>query len=106
MRIYQLRTYTLSTADALERYRDIHYPRHLMNFPKYGIGLHGLWTDSSDAPRLYALLSFPADADPADITERYLAGPELRSDMEGFDTTAIIEVTATHLTPAPGSPLL
>jgi hypothetical protein len=106
MRIYQLRTYTLSTADALQRYRDIHYPRHLMNFPEFGIGLHGLWTDSSDVPRLYALLSFPADADPAEITETYLASPELRCDMEGFDTTAIIEVTATQLTPAPGSPLL
>lgn len=106
MRTYQLRVYTLSTADALERYRSIHYPRHLANFPKFGIGLHGLWTDSADVPRLYALLSFPADADPADITEQYLASPELRSDMEGFDPTAIIEVTATQLTPSPGSPLL
>ncbi|WP_051133528.1 NIPSNAP family protein [Nocardia paucivorans] len=106
MRIYQLRIYTLSTADALERYRTIHYPRHLVSFPEYGIGLHGLWTDGSEVPRLYALLSFPADTDPADITERYLAGPELRSDMEGFDTTTIIEVTTTQLTPAPGSPLL
>ncbi|WP_228003160.1 NIPSNAP family protein [Nocardia australiensis] len=106
MRIYQLRVYTLSTADTLEKYRDIHYPRHLTSFPKFGIGLHGLWTDSADVPRLYALLSFPADADPAVITEQYLASPELRADMEGFDTAAIIEVTATQLTPAPGSPLL
>lgn len=106
MRIYQLRIYTLSTTDALERYLGIHYLRHLMSFPKFGIGLHGLWTDSSEVPKLYALVSFPADADPADITAEYLASPELRSDMEGFDTTAISEVTATQLTPAPGSPLL
>ncbi|WP_228783380.1 hypothetical protein [Nocardia cyriacigeorgica] len=52
------------------------------------------------------MLSYPAHADPADVAARYLAGPELRSDMEGFDTADILEVTATQLTPAPGSPLL
>ncbi|MGV9586826.1 NIPSNAP domain-containing protein [Nocardia farcinica] len=106
MRIYQLRVHTLSTAEALERYRSIHYPRHLTSFPIFGIGVHGLWTDSSAVPRLYALLSFPADSDPAAVTDRYLASPELHADMEGFDTTAILEVTATRLTPAPGSPLV
>ena len=106
MRNYQLRVYTLSSADALERYRTIHYPRHLSNFPKFDIGVHGLWTDSAEAPKLYALLSFPANADPADIAERYLASPELRADMAGFDPTAIVEVTTTQLTPSPGSPLL
>ncbi|MEU1985763.1 NIPSNAP domain-containing protein [Nocardia sp. NPDC019395] len=106
MRIYQLRVYTLSTATALERYRNTHYPRHLASFPKFGIGLHGLWTDDSDVPRLYALLSFPPDSDSAAITERYLSSSELRSDMQGFDTTAILDVTTTQLIPAPGSPLL
>ncbi|WP_280447161.1 NIPSNAP domain-containing protein [Nocardia cyriacigeorgica] len=106
MRIYQLRMYTLATWDALERYRSVHYLRHLTSFPAFDIGLHGLWTEDSDVPRLFALLSYPAHADPADVAARYLASPELRSDMEGFDTADILEVTATQLTPAPGSPLL
>jgi NIPSNAP protein len=106
MRNYQLRVYTLSSAEALDRYRTVHYPRHLSSFPKFDIGLHGLWTDSAGEPKLYVLLSFPADRDLAEITERYLASPELRSDMEGFDTTAIVAVTTTQLTPSPGSPLL
>lgn len=42
MRIYHLRIYTLSSEEALDRYRGIHYLRHLMSFPKFGIGLHGL----------------------------------------------------------------
>ncbi|MGW5573329.1 hypothetical protein ACWEVD_19220 [Nocardia thailandica] len=57
-------------------------------------------------PKLYALVSFPADADPSEVAERYLASSELRSDMEGFDTTAITEVAATRLIPSAGSPLL
>ncbi|WP_227981167.1 NIPSNAP family protein [Nocardia spumae] len=106
MRNYQLRVYTLSTATALEQYRNTHYPRHLASFPQFGIGLHGLWTDDSDVPRLYALLSFPPDSDSTAVTERYLASSELRSDMQGFDIDAILDVTTTELTPAPGSPLL
>ncbi|MFE3191452.1 NIPSNAP domain-containing protein [Nocardia sp. NPDC059240] len=105
-RSYELRVYTLATAEALDTYRRIHYPRHLVSFLAYGIGAHGIWTNTDDGYRLYALLSFAAGVDPAEVAERYLRSPELRSDMAGFDVSAILAVTSTRLTPSPGSALL
>lgn len=35
-RSYELRVYTLATAEALETYRQVHYPRHLISFLAYG----------------------------------------------------------------------
>ncbi|MEU6583356.1 NIPSNAP family protein [Nocardia sp. NPDC046763] len=105
-RSYELRVYTLASVEALETYRRVHYPRHLVSFLEYGIAAHGLWTNTDDQPRLYALLSFAEGADPADVAQRYLHSPELRADMAGFDVSAILEVTSTPLTPSPGSALL
>lgn len=105
-RSYELRVYTLATAEALETYRQVHYPRHLISFLAYGIGAHGIWTNTDDGYRLYALLSFGEGAEPAEVAQRYLQSPELRADMAGFDVSAILGVTSTPLTPSPGSALL
>jgi hypothetical protein len=34
--MYQLRTYTLKTAGALERYATVHWPRHIISLRAFG----------------------------------------------------------------------
>jgi hypothetical protein len=42
--MYQLRTYTLQTTDALERYATVHWPRHISSLRAFGVTTHGIWT--------------------------------------------------------------
>jgi len=106
MRTYELRTYTLSSAAALEHYRTVNYLRHLTSLAHHHIGLHGLWIASDGAPVLHVLVSFADGEDPDEVTRRYMNSPELTADMEGFDVSNIVDVKTTRLTPSIGSPLL
>ena len=46
---------------------------------EFGISIHGIWTFPEDeAPRLYVLTSFPADADPVQIERDYMQSPASR----------------------------
>ncbi|MFF2936904.1 NIPSNAP family protein [Streptomyces mirabilis] len=105
---YQLRVYTLCSPEALIAYENI-WSKHIPGLAKHRITTHGVWTvpaaPKSEAPQLYALVSY-RDAD--DVQERlqaYLAGPEFRADMEGFDISQIIDVAESVLTPTADSPL-
>ena len=42
--MYQLRTYTLKTATALEDYATVHWPRHIISLRASGATTHGIWT--------------------------------------------------------------
>jgi len=104
--MYQLRIYTLRTVEALEDYVTVHWPRHIPSLRAFGVTAHGIWTDhDADAHRLLALISYPEGADPAEVTTAYMAGPEFKADMEGFDVSNIINVEELLLDPTAASPL-
>lgn len=104
--MYQLRIYTLRTAEALEDYATTHWPRHIPSLRAFGVTTHGIWTDhDTDAHRLLALISYPEGADPAEVAAAYMAGPVFTADMEGFDASNIINVEELLLDPTAASPL-
>ena len=104
--MYQLRTYTLRTADLLEEYATIHWPRHIASLREFGVSTHGFWTQhDADAPRLVALISYPDGADPGEVSNAYMASPGFAADMEGFDVEDIVGVSDVLLDPVAGSPL-
>jgi hypothetical protein len=105
--MYQLRTYTLKTVDALEHYATVHWPRHITSLRAFGVTTHGIWTEhDADAHRLVALISYPTGADPTDITTAYMASPEFAADMDGFDIGDIVSVSEILLDPTAASPLV
>lgn len=106
MRTYELRTYQLVSKDALETYRNVVYPRHLLSFIKFDIGLHGIWTDKTRDDTLYVLVSHPENGDPKEVEQAYMASPEFLDDVEGFDLSQIVSVEAKYLEPSAGSSLL
>ncbi|MEU8161975.1 NIPSNAP family protein [Micromonospora parva] len=104
--MYQIRTYTLRTAEALQQYATVHWPRHVASMPAFGVTVHGFWTDhQAGAHRLIALLSFREGTHPAEFTTAYVASPELAADMRGFDVSDIVDVEELLLDPVAGSPL-
>lgn len=104
--MYQLKIYTLRTAEALQQYATVHWPRHITSMSKFGVTVQGFWTDDqSGAHRLIALLSFREGVDPAEFITAYVASPELAADMEGFDVSDILGVEDVLLDPVAGSPL-
>ncbi|MFJ9908981.1 NIPSNAP family protein [Streptomyces sp. NPDC101152] len=104
--MYQLRTYTLRTAEVLHDYATTHWPRHISSLRAFGVTTHGIWTDhTADAHRLIALIAYPEGADPAEVTAAYMASPEFAADMEGFDISNILNVEEILLDPTAASPL-
>jgi hypothetical protein len=47
--MYQLRIYTLRTAEALEQYATVHWPRHISSLRAFGVTTHGIWTERDAA---------------------------------------------------------
>ncbi len=106
MRTFELRVYTLRTEEVLEFYRDTIYPRHLHSFPLFGVEAHGFWTAKADvAPRLFVLVSYAEDADPGEVTQRYMQSSEFADDIRDFDVADIVGVETTALIPSASSPL-
>ncbi len=104
--MYQVRIYTLSTAEALGDYATAHWPHHVESLHAYGVTTHGIWTDHDvNAHRLLALISYPDGADPAAINASYMAGSGFAADMKGFDTSNITNVEEILLDPTAASPL-
>lgn len=106
--MFQLRIYTLRSPEALRRYATVHWARHLDTFPAFGVTTHGVWTEQDEgatATRLVALVDYPADADPEQLTRRVMASAEFGADMAGFDADDIIDVESILLDPTPFSPI-
>jgi hypothetical protein len=104
--MYQIRIYTLRTAEALQQYATVHWPRHLSSMPSFGVTVHGFWTDhQAGTHRLIALLSFREGTDPATFAAAYLPSSELAADMQGFDVSDIVTVEEMLLDRVVGSPL-
>jgi len=106
--MFQLRVYTVRSADALQRYASVHWARHLSTFAMFGVTTHGVWTErwnGNGANRLVALIEYPPGADPDDVTHTIMASPEFAADMAGFDLGDIVDVQSLLLDPTPYSPL-
>ncbi|WP_406339431.1 NIPSNAP family protein [Streptomyces sp. NBC_00649] len=105
---YQLRVYTLRSPEALVAYENI-WAKHIPGMAKHRINTHGVWTvpatTASEAPQLYALVSYQDADDVQERLETYLSSPEFRADMEGFDISQIVGVAESVLTPTADSPL-
>ncbi|WP_392675350.1 NIPSNAP family protein [Streptomyces sp. LN785] len=105
---YQLRVYTLRSPEALVAYENI-WSKHIPGMAKHRIATHGVWTvpggPGSDTPQLYALVSYREADDVQERLAAYLASPEFRADMEGFDISQIVGVAESVLTPTAASPL-
>lgn len=71
----QLRTYTLRSAEALDRYAAIHWARHIGSLEAFGVETRGIWTSRDGGEnRLFALVSYENGADPARVETEYMAG--------------------------------
>ena len=104
--MFQLRIYTLRSTEALDRYAEIHWARHIPSLATFGVTTHGIWTQRGDDDhRLVALISFPDGADPAAVTSDFMTSAEFAADMEGFDPDNIVAVDSMPLEPAPSSPI-
>jgi hypothetical protein len=104
--MFQLRVYTLRSREALQQYAVVHWDRHLATFTKFGVTVHGVWTDRDDGGhRLVALISYPPSVDPEHLTHQIMTSPEFAADMAGFDVDDIVGVWTTPLDPASFSPI-
>ena len=105
--MFQLRIYTLRSAQALDRYATIHWARHIPSLATFGVTTHGVWTqrDGDGDHRLVALISYPNGADVEALTRDFMTSPEFASDMDGFDPQDIVAVDSMQLQPAPSSPV-
>jgi hypothetical protein len=103
--MFQLRIYTLRSAEALKQYATIHWARHIPTFQGFGVTTHGIWTECGDANRLVALISYPYGADPTELASEVMASPEFAADMEGFDPQDIVAVDSIPLAATGSSPI-
>jgi hypothetical protein len=104
--MFQLRIYTLRSPEALQRYATVHWARHLTSLTTFGVTTHGVWTQrSGDTNRLIALIRYPHDVDPEQLTRDYMTSPEFAADMAGFDADEIIDVQSALLDPTTFSPI-
>ena len=105
-RKFELRIYTLPSKEALDFYKDEVYPRHLKSFPLFGIEAHGFWTPPSEVGhQLYALVSYPNNQDPSELTHKYMHSKEFADDIRSFDPKTIVSVETIYLRPTDSSPL-
>jgi len=104
--VFQLRIYTLRSAEALKQYATIHWARHIPTFQGFGVTTHGIWTEhGGNTNRLVALISYPNGADPAELASEVMTSPEFAADMEGFDPQNIVAVNSTLLDATGPSPI-
>lgn len=104
--MFQLRIYTLRSAEALKQYATIHWARHIPTFQGFRVTTHGIWTErGGNANRLVALISYPNDADPTELASEVMASPKFAADMEGFDPQDIVAVDSITLDATGSSPI-
>ncbi|RYF04120.1 MAG: NIPSNAP domain-containing protein [Oxalobacteraceae bacterium] len=101
----EIRTYTLASQDALDRYASIHWTRHIASLAQFGITTHHVWKQvSTDTPRLVALVEYADGADIQNVTAHYMGSAEFRADMDGFSMADILDVSSVFVEPSPADP--
>ncbi len=106
IRSYELRIYTLTSAEALDAYATVYYPNHEVSLRVlFDVTVHGYWTASGTEDfQLYVLMSYPEGVDPDDVRRRYREHPQAAANMPDFDPAVIRDVSVAMLTPAVASP--
>ncbi|EIZ81195.1 NIPSNAP family protein [Novosphingobium sp. Rr 2-17] len=103
--MFELRTYTLASDEALDQYASVHWTRHVTSLAAFGVTTHHVWKQvHTDKPRLIALVEYADGLDPQEVTERYMSSAEFRADMAGFSKADIVEVSSAFVEPAPADP--
>ncbi|MCP1121344.1 NIPSNAP family protein [Robbsia andropogonis] len=101
----ELRTYVLSSEEALDRYATVHWARHIVSLSAFGVTTHHVWKEvDGDRPRLFALVEYADGLSPAEVSSRYMDSSEFRSDMNGFTAADILNVSSVFLVPAQSDP--
>lgn len=101
----ELRTYTLADADALESYVAEFWPRHIRTLRRYGITVHGVWTEpSAHEFRVMALVGY-SGGDPSIPAESYRSSDDFVEDHRQFDSALIVATYVQTLQPIASSPL-
>ncbi|TGD88378.1 NIPSNAP domain-containing protein [Mycolicibacterium sp. CH28] len=104
--MFQLRTYTLRSPEALQQYATVHWARHLTTLKAFGVTTHGVWTEQGgETNRLVTLVQYPPGADPEHLARQIMTSPEFAADMAGFDVDDIVDVQTTLLDPTTFSPI-
>jgi NIPSNAP protein len=104
--VFQLRIYTLRSAEALDRYAAIHWDRHIVSLEAFEVETRGIWTSRDGGEnRLFALVAYQNGADPARVESEYMAGSAFAEDMAGFDPHDIVDVTSVLLDATTSSPI-
>ncbi|MVA25034.1 NIPSNAP family protein (plasmid) [Agrobacterium vitis] len=104
MKIFEMRIYTLKSAEAATAYRGI-WIKHIESLKATGVTTHGVFTVADDPKKVVALVNYPDGADPKEVTDRYMASDLFKEDMTGFDLAWFSSVEAIPLTPEAFSPL-
>jgi hypothetical protein len=104
MTTYEMRIYTLKSAEAATAYRDI-WIKHIESLKTFGIVTHGVFTVASDPAKVVALVGYPEGVDPKAASDRYMASDLFKADMAGFDPAWFSSVETTLLTTETFSPL-
>jgi hypothetical protein len=104
--VFQLRIYTLRSAEALDRYAAIHWARHIGSLEAFGVETRGIWMSRDGGEnRLFALVWYENGADPAKVEAEYMASAAFANDMADFDPHDILDVTAVLLDATASSPI-
>ncbi len=104
MKTYEMRVYTLKSAQAAIAYREI-WIKHIESLKAFEIVTHGVFAVANDPAKVVALVSYPEGADPKAVSDRYMASDLFIADMAGFDVEGFASVEATLLIPEIFSPL-
>lgn len=102
----ELKTYTLANAEALAKYTNEFWPRHIRSLREFGITILGLWTDvGARSNRVIALVEYPRDEDPSEAADRYRASQHFVDDHADFDVHLITDEQTVGLEAVVASPL-
>ncbi|HLL64957.1 MAG TPA: hypothetical protein VK453_04310 [Micromonosporaceae bacterium] len=84
---FQVRTYTLATAEAAQAYLGV-WAKHAVSLKAFGIQtLKYEVAPGTDGLQIRALVAYPAGSDPAVLDVAYRASAQFKEDMVGFDFT-------------------
>lgn len=104
MKTFELRIYTLKSAEAAKAYVDV-WLKHVESLKTFGIVTHGVFTNPADPTKLIALVNYADGDDAQTVTDRYMASDLFKADIAAFDMADFSSVETTLLSPTTFSPL-
>lgn len=89
----ELRIYTLKNKEAMEKYANIHWERHLKSLPKFGYKVDNVYKSQDENKyQVIAIVSHNSKEDLIKENEKYMNSQEFKDDMQGFQMEDIINV--------------